>query len=160
MNQCLTTPVREISDDLSLKFLPVCSGNASSGSALFQELERCQEYQFVAVENFCPTDSSSKYRSLKANGPTALLNYSHGNNVGNLSFLWKSGSSDEASFARCQPVIECVKQQIPVFHTIAMRREMFQRFGRLTSSVKPAVMRHIYRALTGENLRSACGFLI
>ena len=59
-------------------------------------------------------------------------------------------SDDESSFSDCQSVIERVKESIPSYHTRAMRKEMFQRFGRLTSTVKPAIMRFVYRSLTGE----------
>ena len=43
-----------------------------------------------------------------------------------------------------------VKQAIPTFHTRAMRRSLMQRYGRVTSNVKPAILRNLYRELTGD----------
>ncbi len=74
--------------------------------------------------------------------PTALLTYTHGNNV---HFVWKVESYSDASFSDSQPVIETLKD-IPVFHTRMMRKEMFNIFG---TSLKPAAARHIYRVFTG-----------
>ena len=56
--------------------------------------------------------------------------------MGNLSFVWKVHATDESdsAFSNSQSVIESVKQSIPVFHTRAMRRNMLQKFGRLTST--------------------------
>lgn len=79
-------------------------------------------------------DCRSKYtfvQTMKTVGfpfPTALLSYTHGNNVGNLNFVWKVNSADESSFSDSQRVIEMVKKNIPVYHTRAMRKEMFQVF--------------------------------
>lgn len=72
-----------------------------------------------------------------------------GTTWGNSTFVWTVPSSDESAFDRCLPVIEAIKEKIAVFHTRAMRKEMFWKFGRL-SSMKPAGMWYIYRSLTGE----------
>ena len=75
-----------------------------------------------------------------------LLTYSHGNNVGNLHFLWKvSGSSEDLSLSQC--AIEKAKEEIPVYHTRAMRRALFGKFGRVAPTMKPAVLRALYREL-------------
>ena len=103
--------------------------------------------EYLQVEQYCPTQSMLKYRLIKAkksNGfpfPTALVTYTHGNYVGNLNFLWKIQGDHESAFSDSQRVVEQLKQYIPTYHTRAMRREAFHQFGRLTSSVKPAVMR-------------------
>lgn len=81
--------------------------------------------------------------------PTALLTYTHGNNVGSLHFVWKVESYSDTSFSDSQPVIEKLKEDIPVYHTRMMRKEMFKVFGRLSASVKPSAARHIYRLFTG-----------
>ena len=70
--------------------------------------------------------------------------------MGNLNFVWKVPSTDQSSFSDSQRVIEQIKKNIPTYHTRAMRKDMFQRFGLLTASVKPATMRFIYRSLTGK----------
>ena len=77
--------------------------------------------------------------------PTALLTYAHGNNVSNMKFIWKVQSTSESSFSDCQAAIENVKKNIPIYHTRTMRKELFALFGKLTSSLKPSVIRHHYR---------------
>ena len=81
--------------------------------------------------------------------PTALLTYTHGNNVGSLHFVWRVETFGDGAFSDSQPVIESIKKDIPVYHTRLMRKKMFKVFGRLTSSLKPAFARYIYRVFTG-----------
>ena len=49
-----------------------------------------------------------------------------------------------------QKLIEEIKPRFPVFHTRAMRAEMFTKFGLVSPGVKPAVLRHFYHSLTGD----------
>ena len=86
---------------------------------------------------------------------TALLTYSHGNNIGNIHFLWKVTDLSEEEFSRCQGTIERAKSDIPVYHTRAMKQALFARFGRVTSSVKPAVLRALYKELTDDHSASS-----
>ena len=77
-----------------------------------------------------------------------LLTYSSGNNVGNLHFVWKvpSNKSIEETFQDGVKVIEKIKPLLPQYHT----RAMFEKFGRVSHCVKPAVLRFFYRDLTGD----------
>ena len=156
-----TSPIRQISDNLTFQFLPVCSTSASTSTMcdLHEQLDGCSSYQHLQVEQYCLMESSQKYsfmKEMKSSGfpfPTALVTYTHGNNIGNLNFMWKVQSNDESAFSDSQAVIEQLKQWTPTYHTRAMRKRMLQEFGRLTSSVAPAVMRLIYRSLTGMHFR-------
>ena len=59
--------------------------------------------------------------------------------------------TDPAVYFECsQATVEKVKQLIPVFHTRAMRSVMFQKFGRISPGIKPAVLRYFYKELTGQ----------
>ncbi len=78
-----------------------------------------------------------------------MLTYTPGNNVGNCSFIWKVTTTGDVGFAECLSIIEEIKQDLPVYHTRKMKAEMLTKIGRLTKSIKPAVMRYIYRSLTG-----------
>lgn len=81
-----------------------------------------------------------------------MMTYSHGNNIGNVHFLWKvSGSADD--FSNSQHTIERAKEEIPVFHTRAMRRALFEKFGRVAPSIKPAILRALYRELTSAPMK-------
>ena len=59
-----------------------------------------------------------------------MLTYSHGNNIGNLHFLWKVSDTDDA-MSNSQQTIEKAKEEIPIYHTRAMRRALFEKFGRV-----------------------------
>lgn len=156
-NQSLSSPVREISEHLSFQFLPTSHVMPDKLKDLHDHLDQLSELVSVPVEQFSPSDPKEKYQylqTLKSNGfpfPTSLLTYSHGNNVGNLNFVWRVHAISESSFSECQPVVEAIKKNIPTYHTRAMRKEISGLFGKLTSSVKPAVIRHIYRTITGRN---------
>ena len=53
-----------------------------------------------------------------------------------------------------QQVVDKIKQQLPVFHTLAMEQDFVNMYGRL-SSRHPRMLRSIYRELTGDAF-SAC----
>lgn len=165
LNHHSPSPVRQISDNLHFQFLPQC--HADNSPAVLNDL--CNQlklyigdYEYIEVERCCPTDSKLKYnyiKVLKSSGlpfPAVLTTYTHGNNLGNLNFVWKVSSNGEAAFSDSQPVIESVKEKIPIFHTREMKKQMFQKFGRLMSNMQPAVMRHIYRSFTGTACIALC----
>jgi hypothetical protein len=89
-------PIREVGDHLTFMFLPVASDIAFSAfQRLEQALQAKEYYQSVQIADFAPDEASKRYnytKRLKTRGlpfPTAMLTYSHGNNVGNVSFIWK-----------------------------------------------------------------------
>ena len=62
----------------------------------------------------------------------------------------------EDAFGSSQPVIESIRPNFPVFHTRAMRKELYSKFGRVAPSVKPSVLRHFYHELTGDSSAVNC----
>lgn len=125
---------------------------------LTMKLQASADYEYLSVEEFAPVNSSSKYKytqCMKNHGfpvPTALVTYTHGNNLGNLNFIWKVPFCDESGFSASQSVILKLQENIPTFHTRAMKKQMFERFDHLMPGVKPAILRHVYKALTGKLL--------
>ena len=83
--------------------------------------------------------------------PAVLLTYCPGSNIGNMQFLWKVPPDSDAvqCLESSQSVIENVKKMIPTFHTRAMRTAMFEKFGKVSASVNPAILRYFYKDLTG-----------
>jgi len=55
-----------------------------------------------------------------------------------------------SSSQSCQLVIESLKSSITEYHTYAMQKAMYNKFGSVTSGVKEAVLHHFYRDLTGD----------
>ncbi len=72
-------------------------------------------------------------------------------NIENLHFLWKVAGTTDEEFFQCQQTIEKAKEEIPVYHTRAMRRALFSRFGKFSHQVKPAVLRAFYKELTNDS---------
>ena len=150
-------PVRTVGDNLQFQYLP----SASVVLPDFEELERAlkakNQFQSLQLESLCPQNPSKRYeflKKLKNIGlpfPTAMLTYSHGNNVGSLNFLWCVPDKSDSTFSSCQGVIESVKEMLPVYKTRAMRSAAFNKFGRLSSNLTPIAFRYIYKDLTGDH---------
>ena len=60
----------------------------------------------------------------------------------------------EKDFAKSLPIIETIKEKIPTFHTRAMRRILFMKFGRVSPTIKPQVLHYFYHELTGDSCAS------
>ena len=152
------SPIRQISDHLGFGFLPFAASKTPCLSSLERLLQDKEAYEYIIVDTLCPSEPSKKYEFIqkkKKNGlamKTALLTYSHGNNI---HFLWKVTDLSEEEFSRCQGTIERAKSDIPVYHTRAMKQALFARFGRVTSSVKPVVLGALYKELTDDHSASS-----
>ena len=124
-----------------------------------RKVENCDFYELNFISELLPSDHTQKHRvveSLISNGlqfNCILLVYTPGSNIGNLHFLWKIPSSAEVTecFECSQSSIEA-KKRIPIYHTRAMRTAMYKKFGLVSSTVKPAVLRFFYKDLTGKTL--------
>ena len=131
LNHTSTSPVWQTAENTTFQFLPKClaAGSSVALSDLHDRLAASDMYEYTAVESevYCLSDSHAKYnftKAMKSQGflfHTALLTYTHGNNIGNLNFVWKVNPNDESSSSDCQLVIERVKESIPTYHTRAMR---------------------------------------
>jgi hypothetical protein len=116
----------------------------------------------ISLLEYIPSDPVKKYRFvnlLESSGltvPFILLTFNPGSNIGKILFIWKvpEGKDIGDYLQESQQAIEEVKKCIPVFHTRAMKSALFSKFGRLTSKVKPAVLRQFYRELTGDQSSS------
>ena len=47
-------------------------------------------------------------------------------------------------------IIESIKQQIPIFHTRAMKQQFFNLVGRISPKSKPFLLRSMYQSLTND----------
>lgn len=105
-----------------------------------------------------PAQPRARYKyiqSLERSGlpfPVMLLTYSSGNNTGNLHFVWKVPveNAAEECLQSSLAAIEQVKLLMAQFHTRATRQAMFEKFGRVSPGVKPAVLRLFYKDPTGD----------
>ena len=154
------TPVREISNNLRVRFLsPSCVADSNLHfKDIGESLIDVPFYEHVDITNSFSSDPAKNHctlNNLVRNGlsfPSVLLTYSPGSNIGNMHFLWRVPSDVEPvqCLEASQHCVETARQLIPVYHTRQMRSEMFKKFGRVSPAVKPAVLRHFYKSLTGK----------
>lgn len=149
------TPVRQISEHLSFSVLPQKSPVIEKLKPIESILNSKDYFESISVEDSCPSDPSKKYHyitSLKQglSMSTGLLSYSHGNNVGTLHFIWRllDDLSVDDALSQSLKCIEEAKQLIPIYHTRAMKRVLFSKFGRITTGIKPVILQTLYRQLT------------
>lgn len=80
------------------------------------------------------------------------LTFSTGNNLGSHNFIWRiSPNVEEAdAVAKNTEVIQLLKQELPSYHTRAMRRS-FIRKASLICNLKAKDARFIYKQLSGDS---------
>ena len=151
-------PVRSISASATVSYVKATS---SSLFPLFREpdtvLKGMGEYQHVFLNDLRPGDPKKRYNFMQSllrtgvRSPSVVCAHSTGNNAVNMHFAWQVPSKDETEkvFGECQHVIERIRPSFPTFHTRAMRKALFSKFGRISPSIKPSVLRCFYRDLTG-----------
>ena len=62
--------------------------------------------------------------------PLVHVSFAPGGSIGNLNWLWYSTAKDiDNALQSTQPLIEELKKKIPQYHTRAMRRDMYEKFG-------------------------------
>ena len=154
------TLVHELSETLKLKLILPASVTVPSSLRPIDELhQKKSDYEFESLAHLLPSDSIQKHRfmdMLISDGlsyPCMALIHSPGSNIGNSVFAWRVPESFDSSmcFEKSQPVIEEIKKVLPVYHARAMRTTMFEKFGRVSSNVKPAILRYFYKNLTGQS---------
>lgn len=159
---CSGSPIRSISENITVQVIPVYSPTPIIFNDLEIALSHKNLFEYVLVENFCPADPRKKYEYLKLLSSglsvrTVKLTYSHGNNIGNLNFIWKIPikASEKDILSQSQQVIETCKQEIPTFHTRFMRKTLYSKYGRVAPSMKLSVLRSFYKELSGDQSSSA-----
>ena len=167
----LEVPMRQLSDSLSIFFFKPTTSAAvlPSFKSLNQAVLAMQPYEYTFLNDFCADNPRKRYeylQSLRRNGiqcPVILLTHSTGNNAGNMHFVWRVPSTEtvEKSFEQSQQVVEIIRPLFKVYHTRAMRKALFSKYGRVAPNMKPVMMRCFYQDLTGDssassNLVEAC----
>ena len=101
---------------------------------------------FRQRRTYVDTLKSSPVLSVKS----VMYNYSTGNSMGAVHFLWKISEdmSEELIMAGNLRVLQEIKPSLPVFHTHCMRKQFFDEMS-LFNVARPAVLREMYKRLTG-----------
>ncbi len=158
LNHRSPTPVREVSSNLKIKYIPSTDLDILPPLKPIDILLCSQPmYTSLSLSDYVPEDPLKKHRfinTLEESGLSVsciLLTYHPGSNIGKLLFIWKVPETTEVAelFEQSQSVIEEVKKTIPVYHTRAMKSALYYKFGRVSPGMKPAVLRLFYKELTG-----------
>ena len=142
-------PVRQLSESLSVKYIGPCHGETISKLVTLLEcLQEREDSEYLELNEFTPDQPRQNFKSiqcLERNGlpvPIMLLTYSSESNAGHLRFVWKlpPGKAPVDTFQDSVRVVEEIKPLLPQYYTRAMRRAMFDKFGRLSPNVMSAVL--------------------
>ena len=156
-----TVPARSISESLSLFTLPVKDLQSSEviGTLLpiYNALKDKEYFEPLLINDFMPSSARDRYRfiqMLKENGcqlNSVLFTFSTGNNKGNYHFLWLTDLNADGDDiqSRNTGVVQKLTDDMPKFHSRAMRQKFVSLFGRM-ANVQPAYLREIYHELTGD----------
>lgn len=112
-----------------------------------------KSFEYLPVDDVCPAEPCKKYEYIQKLRETGLsmkvgfLTYSHGNNIGSFHFVWRVLDND---ISESQRTIEKVKEQLPIFHTRAMKAALRSKFGRVAPNMKPVILHALYRELTND----------
>ena len=135
-------PVRQLSDSLSVTLIKKSPSRSQIYEEICSIINDLEDYQHVCLTDSCPGGARERYMFLKnLNGgldiPVVLLTYSPGNNCSNLHFVWKCNDKDpiETIFTKTITVVEIIKPLLPQYHTHAMKRTLFTKFGRISKSI-------------------------
>ena len=150
-------PVRGFKDNWSLEEI---GGDPSvqpsdEYASLFKTLQDRDVYNRnpVYLQELEPKSIKNRqkgYASLKMLFPIAKFVYKFGNNLGNLTVVWKvPPNSQESDKTQDIRIINEVRANLPVYSTRAMRRDFINLYAPSTH-LKSAHLRNIYQVLTGH----------
>ena len=86
---------------------------------------------------------------------TVLYTYSTGNSLGSIHFIWRipEAISEEDLLSGNSEALRKIEPSLPTYDTRAMKKQFFNQVG-LFCQAKPAVLRAMYKQLTGKYLTS------
>ena len=132
-----SSPARTVGNNLLVEYLTPRHSLLPDIAAFQEKLEGSGANVTIEIDELLPTDHRKRYdviQQLKDGllSPAILATYSPGSNVGNIHWLWIADATDISSAIQsCHEVIESIKCDIPTYHTRAMRKAMFDKFGRI-----------------------------
>ena len=123
-------PIRNVGDNLTFVVLPVSTVLLHSFKNIGDALKAKQNYELTALLDLIPDEPSKRYRFIlkKMSGlpfSAVLLAYYHGNNFGNLHFMWKVDGSSENVISQSQAEIESIQTLLSVFKTTIFNGQTF-----------------------------------
>ena len=62
---------------------------------------------------------------------------------------WPSSEDECELLTTSQNTPKEIKKSLPAFHSHAMQKEMYSKYGRICLTIKPATLRYLHHGLTG-----------
>ena len=143
-----------VGDTGTVKLLPINAFVSGRVEPLYTALQEKHVYSQVnAVNSFAPTDPKLKYqymRDLEKGLPIPSILYTCSYRL-NYHYLWKipEGVTIESATNENMHIISQIKEELPSYHSRALKRAFIDRCGLIAPGVKSHVVRQIYRELTG-----------
>ena len=138
------------------------AASTSVPSKLKEIVVNLSPFEPLLLNDEAPLDARHRYNFLQLlsgglSVPVIHLTFKSGNNIGDLHYIWRGDTQDtDVTIFECSlAVVETLQHSFPKYSTRAMRRAMFVKFGRVSSGIKPAVLRCYYRELTGDCVASS-----
>ena len=134
--------IRDIGQNLSVQFTGVRLSPPPYLDLIYQAIETAGSNQPIELDLLLPSDRRRRYKwlmDLKQGLQVPLVHvlYAPGVNVGNLNWLWHSTATNiDNTLQTTQPLIEELKKKIPQYHTQAMRKAMYDKFGLVMPTTK------------------------
>jgi len=156
------SPVREVSSSVSYCVVAASTSVHSQLKKIDNIVARSSPYEPIHLNNHSPADARHRYNFLQVlkgglSMPVVHLSYKTGNNIGDVHYIWHGNThdTDVTLLEHSLTIVETLQTPFPKYSTRAMRRAMFTKFGRVSSGIKPAVLRCYYRELTGDCVASS-----
>ena len=157
------TFLREPEKDVSICSLPASEATPEAYLQLESLLDDKQPYEPLFVTVLAPPDRYKRrhwFANIQLRCPIMMYRYAHGNNLGTLSFVWKTTDNHGVDQTEVARVITKLNKEQSLYATRDMRHEFLEKYNRLAHTSK-AVLRNMYRSLTcDQSAASGGGFKV
>lgn len=157
LHHALSSPAANPTDNSATRFITRKQCPSDILQPLNQKVCSLSMYQAISLTDFLPADRRKRYSYVREiekglQVPIVLFTYTPGGSILNHHFVWRVPESFDvdAAIGENQRVIDKIKQDLPVFHTCAMKQDFVNMYGKLSSKCSPFMLRSIYRQLTGD----------
>lgn len=154
-----TEPVRSLNDNWSFKIVEGVPTTNQKYNELISVLADLPDYVALPLINFEPEDKTERYawiKNLQLPYSYGIFTYHYGNYLGNLNVIWKQPVQSERNSGQDISNINFVKGNVlTVYATRAMRKDFFEKYAKTNGNQKPAILRSMYRYLTGNSFSAA-----
>ena len=119
-------------------------------------LEESAPYTAIFLNDYTPSDARKKEIRFLAGFHSRVRRFSYTSLREHLHFVWKAHPDDDEStvLQKNEEISSELKIEFPKYFSRAMKRDLMSMVGRVTQ-IKPAILRSIYKKLTGDHSASA-----